>query len=84
MNAVEKIKDAAAKLDADEQYELFHWWVESEGFKQRQLAALKRDIAVGVDQLESGHHRTYDDANAMQLAEDIGRSGRERLKKRGT
>jgi hypothetical protein len=81
MNAVEKIKAAAAELDPDEQVELFRWWVESDTFKQRQLAALKRDLAAGLEQLESGRYRTYDDTNVMQLAEDIGHAGRERLKK---
>ena len=48
---------------------------------QHQLAALKRDIAIGLGDLENGRYRTYDDANVMQLAEDVGRSGRERLAK---
>ena len=81
MSAVEKIKAAAAELDPDEQIELFRWWVESDTFKQRQLAALKRDIAIGIEQLENGRYRTCDDSNVMQLAEDVGRSGRARLKK---
>jgi hypothetical protein len=81
MSAVEKIKAAAAKLAADEQVELFRWWVESNTFKQRQLAALKRDVALGVEQLEAGHYRPYDDHNLMQLAEDVSRSGRARLTK---
>ena len=59
MSAVEKIKVVAAKLDADEQYELFRWWVESDAFRQRQLAALKREIAVGVGQLAGGRYQTY-------------------------
>jgi len=80
MSAVEKIKAAAAKLDPDEQYELFRWWVASDAFKQRQLATLKRGIAVGIEQLDSGRYQTYDDGNLMQLAEDVGRSGKERLK----
>jgi hypothetical protein len=83
MSAVEKIKMAAAKLDPDEQYELFRWWVESDSFKQHQLSALKQDIAIGIDQLDSGHYQSYDDASVMQLAEDVGRTGRERLKKHG-
>jgi hypothetical protein len=58
MSAVEKIKAAAAALDPDEQVELFRWWVESDTFKQRQLAALKRDIAIGIEQLEDGRYRT--------------------------
>jgi hypothetical protein len=81
MSAVEKIKAAAVELDPDEQYELFRWWVESDSFKQRQLAALKHDITSGLDALESGRYQTYTDANVMQLAEDVGRIGRERLTK---
>jgi hypothetical protein len=83
MSAVEKIKAAAIQLDPDEQYELFRWWVESDSFKQRQLAALKHEIATGIDELDGGRYQTYSGANVMQLAEDIGRAGRERLKKRG-
>ncbi len=79
MNAVEKIKAAAAELNPDEQVELFRWWVESDTFKTRQLAALKRDLAVGLNDLEQGRYQTYNESNVMQLAEDIGRSGRERL-----
>ncbi len=83
MSVLEKVKAEAAKLDPDEQFELFRWWVESDAFKTRQLAALKRDLATGIDQLNSGRYQIYDDANVMQLAEDVGRAGRERLKKRG-
>ena len=83
MSAVEKIKLAAAGLNPDEQYELFRWWTGSDAFRQRQLAALKRDIASGIDDLENGRYQTYSEANIMQLAEDVGRAGRERLKKPG-
>ncbi len=83
MSVLEKVKAAAAKLDPDEQVELFRWWVESDSFKARQLAALKRDLAAGLDQLDNGRYQTYDDTDVMQLAEDIGRAGRERLKKHG-
>jgi hypothetical protein len=80
MRTVDEIKAAAAQLDPEEQVELFRWWVESDVFKQRQLAALKRDLAVGLEQLDNGRYRTYTDANVMQLAEEIGQSGREQLK----
>ena len=83
MSVLEKVKAAAAKLDPDEQVELFRWWVESDSFKARQLAALKRDLATGIDQLDSGCYQTYGETNVMQLAEDVGRAGRERLKKHG-
>ena len=83
MSAVEKIKLAAAELDPDEQFELFRWWTESDAFRQRQLAALKRDIAIGIEQLDSGQYQTYSEADLMQLAEDIGKDGRNRPKKSG-
>ena len=75
---MEKIK--AAELDPDEQYKLSRWWTESDAFRQRQLAALKRDIAIGNEQSDNGRYQTYNDSNIMQLAEDVGRVGRERLK----
>ena len=81
MSAVEKIKAAAAELNADEQAELFRWWVESGAFKQRHLTALKREIAIGVEDLERGQYQMYNDGNVMRLAESVGRSGRERLTK---
>jgi hypothetical protein len=80
MRTVDEIKAAAARLEPDEQVELFRWWVGTDTFKRRQLAALKRDLAVGIEQLEQGRYRAYDDTNIMQLAEEIGRSGREQLK----
>jgi len=81
MNAVDKVKAAATKLNPDEQVELFRWWVESDVFKQRQLASLKREIVIGIEDLEGGRYQTYDDASVLRLAEDVGGSGRERLTK---
>jgi hypothetical protein len=81
MTAVDKIKAAAAELNPEEQYELFRWWIDSDGFRQRQLAALKRDVAAGIEQLESDRYHTYTDANVMQLAEEVSRSGTEQLAK---
>ena len=80
MQTLSEIKAAAAGLSPDEQAELFRWWVESDAFKQRQLARLKRDLALGLEQLERGSYQTYSDDSVMQLAEDVVRSGRERLK----
>jgi hypothetical protein len=81
VSAIEKIKLAAARLDPDEQYELFRWWVESPSFKERQLAALKRDLAVGLDDLDHGRYRTYTGKTILTLADEIGRSGRQRSKR---
>jgi hypothetical protein len=80
MNAVDKIKAAAAKLNPDEQVELFRWWVESDTFKQRHLAVLKHEVAIGVEDLKRGRYHTYTDTSVMELAEEVSRVGRERLK----
>ncbi len=80
MSRIEEIKAAAAKLDPEEQFELFRWWVGSKAFKIRQLAALKRDIAAGIEDLDSGRYQTYDASRSKRLAGEVGRSGRKRLK----
>ena len=71
MNAVEKVKAVAAKLNPDEQHEVFRWWIESDAFRQHQLATLKRKIAEGIEHLKSGQYREYCEANVIQLAEEI-------------
>ena len=43
------------------------------------LADLKREIAVGIEDLDRERFQTYSEANIMQLADDIGRIGRIRL-----
>jgi hypothetical protein len=80
VSTLEEIKAATKKLKPEEQVELFNWWVQSDSFKARQLATLKREVAVGIDQLEHGRYRAYDDTNVMHLAEEVSKSGRQRLK----
>jgi hypothetical protein len=70
VSTVEEIKAAAAGLTADEQLELFRWWTQTESFKTRQLEALKRDLARGLEDLEHGRYHTYDDSNVLQLANE--------------
>ena len=72
VSTLEEIKVATKRLRPDEQVELFNWWVQSGTLKTRQLAALKRELAVGIDQLEQGRYRAYDDTNVMQLGEEVG------------
>ncbi|TAK94639.1 MAG: hypothetical protein EPO07_16410 [Verrucomicrobia bacterium] len=43
------------------------------------VAVLKRKLAAGVNDLDHGSFQTYSDANLMQLADDVGRTGRIRL-----
>jgi hypothetical protein len=79
MSKIEAIKTAAAELGPEDQFELFRWWVQSDAFKQRQLAALKHDLTTGLADLENGRYQSYDESHVMQLAEEISRSGLERL-----
>jgi len=43
------------------------------------FAALKREIALGIEDLAHGRFQTYNDANVAQLVGDIERHGRIRL-----
>jgi len=79
MSTLEEIKAATARLNLDDQVELFKWWTNCDTFRARQLALLKRELDIGIDQLEHGRYRSYDEANLMQLAEDVGEAGRARL-----
>jgi hypothetical protein len=84
MSKIDVIKAAAAELTPDEQYEVFKWWTESDAFRKRQLHQLKREIALGLNQLDQGHYKSYEADNAMRLAEEVKASGRKRLlKQRG-
>jgi hypothetical protein len=79
MSTVEEIKAAAAALPADDQFDLFLWWVETETFKERQLAALKGQIEAGIADLEGGALQAYTRSDAVKLADDVCQAGRERL-----
>jgi hypothetical protein len=81
VSTLEQVKAATKRLKPDVQVELFNWWVQSDVFKARQFAALKRELAVGIDQLGQGQYRACDDTNVVQLAETVGKSGRERLRR---
>ena len=83
VSTLEEIKAATKRLKPDDQVKLFNWWVQSDTFKTRQLAALKRELAVGIDQLAKGRYRSYDDTNVIQLAEQVSKLGRDELKDGG-
>ena len=83
VSTLEEIKAATQRLKPDDQVKLFNWWVQSDTFKTRQLAALKRELAVGIDQLAKGRYRSYDDTNVIQLAEQVSKLGRDELKDGG-
>ncbi len=79
MSTVEEIKAAAASLKPEEQFELYKWLTESKMLRQRQLEALQKDIAIGLDQMEQGQYRVYDEHSLNSLADEIKSKGRKRL-----
>ena len=40
------------------------------------IAALKSEIAIGIEDLDRGRFQAYNDASLMQLADDVCRLGR--------
>jgi hypothetical protein len=81
VKTLEEIKAAAAELSPEDQFELFRWWTQSDAFKSRQLEALQRELALGIDDLENGRHTSYQAYELRELADEIGRAGRERQQK---
>lgn len=43
------------------------------------LEALKREIAIGIEQIENGQYTEYDEDSLSTLFEDIAKRGRKRL-----
>ena len=43
---------------------------------ETKLAALKRQLAVGINDLDHGRFQSYNADNLMLLADDVGRTGR--------
>ncbi len=50
-----------------------------EELRTLKLEALRRDIAVGIEQLENGQYTEYDEESLSALSEDIKARGRKRL-----
>ena len=52
---------------------------ERDATQGRRLEELKREIAVGLEQLERGEAKTYDDQSLKARFEDVKAQGRKRL-----
>lgn len=52
---------------------------ERDAYQQQRLADLKREIAVGLEQLERGEARTYNDETLKARFEEIKMQGRKQL-----
>ena len=79
MSTVEEIKAATANLKPEDQIELYRWLGEEKIFRQRQLEALREEIAIGIEQIERGESKVYDKQSLTNLAAQIKSEGRTRL-----
>lgn len=48
---------------------------------QARLTQLKKDVQIGIDQLERGEYTTYDEKGLAELFERLKKEGREQLTK---
>lgn len=55
---------------------------ERDQIQQQRLAELKREIAIGLEQLDRGESTTYDDQSLKDFFEEIKVQGRQRLAER--
>jgi len=55
---------------------------ERDQIQQQRLAELKREIAIGLEQLDRGESTTYDDQSLKDFFEGIKVQGRQRLAER--
>jgi hypothetical protein len=54
MSTVAEIKLAVERLPGPERLELFHWFEETAEVRAEKLAALREDLALGLDQADRG------------------------------
>lgn len=55
---------------------------ERDQLRQIRLEELRKEIAIGIEELERGEFTEYDEDSLGELFEDVKRRGRERLAKR--
>ena len=60
MSTIHEIKAAAATLSADQRNELVTWLSESEDVLKIRHEQLRRDIQIGLDQIERGETAPFD------------------------
>lgn len=82
MSTVAEIKAAAAELSVDDQLELFQWLAHSDALRKRRIEDLKREVQIGIDQINSGQYTTYDSDSLAEMLKDISERGRRELAKR--
>lgn len=65
-----EIKDATARLSAEDRWELYRWLGESKDVQRFRLEELRREIAVGIEQADRGE---TDPLDVLQIKEEVQR-----------
>ena len=66
-SASEVVRDALRALEDREQD------------REQRLADLRKEVAIGLNDIKEGRYKTYTDATLKDLIEDVKREGRRRL-----
>lgn len=80
---VEELKAEAAKLPPGDRFALAEWIEQNEDIRELRHAALIREIALGLDQLDRGESvECKDDAELRSFFDDVRARGRATLGER--
>ena len=79
MNTLEEIKSAVTKVPLRERRELQRWLTQINEGVPWTKESLKQAIQVGIDDLEQGRFKEYDEAGLDELFAGIKKRGMKRL-----
>ena len=79
MSTIEEIKSAVSKVSLRERRELQRWLTDINESEPWTKETLKKAIQVGIDDLEQGRFKEYDEAGLDKMFAGIKRRGAKRL-----
>ncbi|MBI4026162.1 MAG: hypothetical protein HY360_14340 [Verrucomicrobia bacterium] len=79
MSTVDELKAAAATLAPSERYELLKWLTSPDEVHKIQIEELRREIAIGIDQMEQDQYKAYDGKSLNELVKEVCVRGRKKL-----
>lgn len=79
MSTIEEIKSAVTKVPLRERRELQRWLTDFNAGEPWTKESLKQAIQVGIDDLEQGRFKEYDEAGLDKMFAGIRRRGMKRL-----
>ncbi|MEQ2007184.1 MAG: hypothetical protein ABMA26_10320 [Limisphaerales bacterium] len=79
MSTIEEIKCAVSKVSLRERRELHRWLTDINEGEPWTKESLKRAVQLGIDDLEQGRFKEYDEAGLDKMFAGIKRRGMKRL-----